>query len=58
MSEHNAMMYGNFGKKVATRDELEELKATKLQLLKKIYLPKQACESISSRYIIIDPFHR
>lgn len=40
LSEHNAIMYGKFdsGK---TGQDLAELKSTKIQLLKQIYLPKQ-----------------
>ena len=44
LSEHNAIMYGKFdsGK---TGQDLAELKSTKIQLLKQIYLPKQQGEA-------------
>ena len=40
LTEHNAIMYGKFDTRMAGQD-LAELKATKIQLLKQIYLPKQ-----------------
>lgn len=44
LTEHNAIMYGKFdsGK---TGQDLAELKSTKIQLLKQIYLPKQQGEA-------------
>lgn len=40
LTEHNAIMYGKFDTGMAGQD-LAELKSTKIQLLKQIYLPKQ-----------------
>ena len=40
LTEHNAIMYGKFDAGRAGQD-LAELKSTKIQLLKQIYLPKQ-----------------
>lgn len=40
LTEHNAVMYGNFDTGRDGRD-LTELKSTRIQLLKQIYLPKQ-----------------
>ena len=40
LTEHNAIMYGKFDTGMAGQD-LGELKATKIQMLKQIYLPKQ-----------------
>lgn len=43
LTEHNAIMYGKFDTGRAGQD-LAELKSTKIQLLKQIYLPKQQGE--------------
>lgn len=40
LTEHNTIMYGKFDTGMAGQD-LAELKSTKIQLLKQIYLPKQ-----------------
>ena len=40
LAEHNAIMYGKFEKRGSVGQNLVELKATKIQLLKQIYLPK------------------
>ena len=40
LTEHNAIMYGKFDTG-RTGQDLAELKSTKIQLLKQIYLPKQ-----------------
>ena len=48
LTEHNAIMYGNFDTGRDGRD-LTELKTTRIQLLKQIYLPKQqgmVCASV------------
>ena len=45
LTEHNAIMYGKFDTGVAGQD-LAELKSTKIQLLKQIYLPKQQGKGI------------
>ena len=42
MSDHNAVMYGRFSKKSSRASrKIAELKATKLQLMKQLYLRKQ-----------------
>ena len=43
LTDHNAIMYGKFDTGRAGQD-LRELKSTKIQLLKQIYLPKQQGE--------------
>lgn len=38
--EHNSLMYGKFDKSTEKPKDLEELKATRINMLKQIYLPK------------------
>ena len=45
LTEHNAIMYGKFDTG-RTGQDLAELKSTKIQLLKQIYLPKQQGEGL------------
>ena len=40
LTEHNALMYGSFERSKGS-ENLNELKASKIQLLRQIYLPKQ-----------------
>lgn len=40
LTEHNTLMYGNFDRSKENQD-LAELKASKIQMLRQIYLPKQ-----------------
>ena len=49
LTEHNAIMYGKFDTGMAGQD-LAELKSTKIQLLKQIYLPKQQGKGIFCFY--------
>lgn len=41
IAEHNSLMYGKFGKEKEKKEDLEEMKATRINMLKQIYLPKQ-----------------
>lgn len=40
IAEHNSLMYGKFDQSTEKPKDLEELKATRINMLKQIYLPK------------------